>query len=203
MTKIAFLIEIEVERESGKFASRDEIAAAICETLTDAPDGAAMDSLGANGDSIYNVTHTDITELDKKALKELWKHNEERVLAELPGDAALRASNKRLKRLLDIISRKVDDMQKRLDDTRKVRDEGKTSIWYNHGHEDETKVYLPDGRYDRIRFAFPDEHGSGEYIDFGITELDEKRLVSVHGSRALALLPNSSNTLYVGMDRNR
>lgn len=197
MTKIAYLVEIEVERESGKFAGRDEISAALCEALTDAPDNADLSSLGSDGTSQYNVSFTEITELDKKELKALWKDSEARVLAELPGDASLRLEVKALKRMLRLEAIKVDNLQNRLDNTRKVRDEGKTSVWYNHGHDDETRVYIPDGQYDRVRFSIPSEGRYAEYVDIGVGELDDKRVVTVHGSRALLIRPNASNTLTV------
>ena len=51
--RFTFTIEVEVSRESGKFASRDEIAQAIQEELESIdPD---LQSVGADGDSVYNV----------------------------------------------------------------------------------------------------------------------------------------------------
>ena len=50
-----FTIEVEVERESGKFASRDEIS----EALIEAVESADLDSLGADGDSVYTILSVD------------------------------------------------------------------------------------------------------------------------------------------------
>ena len=52
--KFSFTVEVEVERESGKFASREEIIEALTEAIEGAnPD--VVDGVGADGDSVYNV----------------------------------------------------------------------------------------------------------------------------------------------------
>jgi hypothetical protein len=59
--RFRFIIEGEVERESGLFASRDEIFDAIREAIESAnPD--TVDGVGANGDSVYNITEWDVSE---------------------------------------------------------------------------------------------------------------------------------------------
>ena len=47
---------VEVERIQGKFAGRDEIAELIDEALCDALSNLQLDSIGADGDSEYEVT---------------------------------------------------------------------------------------------------------------------------------------------------
>jgi hypothetical protein len=54
-----FLVTIELERESGKFAGRDEIENQIMERLDDAA-GEDVDGVGADGDSTYVVTDYNI-----------------------------------------------------------------------------------------------------------------------------------------------
>jgi hypothetical protein len=49
------VVEVEVERESGKFAPRDEVHDAIVSAILDADPG-SIDGVGADGDSVYNVT---------------------------------------------------------------------------------------------------------------------------------------------------
>jgi len=52
--KFTFTVEVEVQRESGKFAARDEIE----EELRDAIEGAdpgSVDGVGADGDTTYEV----------------------------------------------------------------------------------------------------------------------------------------------------
>jgi hypothetical protein len=50
-----FLVTVELERESGKFAGRDEIESQLVERLDEAA-CADVDGVGADGDSTYVVT---------------------------------------------------------------------------------------------------------------------------------------------------
>lgn len=55
------MIEVEVERVEGKFASRDEVA----EQITDALEGAdpsSIDGIGSDGTSSYEVSSWDVQE---------------------------------------------------------------------------------------------------------------------------------------------
>jgi hypothetical protein len=61
MTSYRFTLTVETERESGKFASRDEILDAIREAIEGAnPD--QLDGLGADGASVYNITDWSLDE---------------------------------------------------------------------------------------------------------------------------------------------
>jgi hypothetical protein len=51
-----FRIEVEIERESGKFASREEIG----EKLIEAIEQADLSGLGADGDSEYVISGADV-----------------------------------------------------------------------------------------------------------------------------------------------
>lgn len=51
-----FTIEVEVERVSGKFASKDEIADQIREAL-DSADPGTISNVGADSDSEYEVVN--------------------------------------------------------------------------------------------------------------------------------------------------
>lgn len=53
--RFTFTVHVEVERESGKFAGRDEIAEQIRDAISDADPGEIGD-VGADGDSSYSVT---------------------------------------------------------------------------------------------------------------------------------------------------
>lgn len=46
-----FVARIQVERESGKFASRESIATELADQIGDIQ----LDTLGADGDSVYNI----------------------------------------------------------------------------------------------------------------------------------------------------
>lgn len=53
--RLNFTITVEVEREEGKFASRDDIEAFIRDHLDDSDPG-TVDGVGADGTSVYQVT---------------------------------------------------------------------------------------------------------------------------------------------------
>lgn len=59
--RFTFTVAVELERVSGKFASRDEMADEIYFTLGFALDALAKD-LGADGDSAYEITDWTVEE---------------------------------------------------------------------------------------------------------------------------------------------
>ena len=65
MAQYEFRVVVEVERTSGKFAPRDEIVGAIQEALDEANPG-NIDSIGADGDSDYEVTEWSVDEVERK-----------------------------------------------------------------------------------------------------------------------------------------
>lgn len=61
--RVEIRIEIEVERISGRFASREEIEEALQEEVTSADPG-NLSGLGSEGDSEYEVTSWDVTAVE-------------------------------------------------------------------------------------------------------------------------------------------
>jgi hypothetical protein len=61
MSSFTFTIEVQVERDSGKFAGRDEIAEQLMEALESADPG-TVDGIGADGDSSYSVVDWSVSE---------------------------------------------------------------------------------------------------------------------------------------------
>jgi hypothetical protein len=61
MTLIRFTISAEIERESGKFAPKEEIVDVIREVLEEA-DPSEIAGLGADGASVYTVTSWEVSE---------------------------------------------------------------------------------------------------------------------------------------------
>ena len=59
--KFSFTVLVELERESGKFAPRDELAATVVEWLEDADQG-TVDGVGADSDSTYTTTAWEVEE---------------------------------------------------------------------------------------------------------------------------------------------
>jgi hypothetical protein len=60
--KFTYTVEVEVERDYGLFASRDEISEEIKDALEGADPG-EVSGVGANGDSTYSVVSFDVTEV--------------------------------------------------------------------------------------------------------------------------------------------
>lgn len=59
--KFTFTVTVEVEREEGKFASREEMAEAIIEWLESADEG-SIDGIGADAESTYTTTLWEVEE---------------------------------------------------------------------------------------------------------------------------------------------
>jgi ABC-type phosphate/phosphonate transport system permease subunit len=57
--RFTYLVEVEVERTEGKFASREEVEEQITDALESADPG-SVDGIGADGDSSYEVTSWDV-----------------------------------------------------------------------------------------------------------------------------------------------
>jgi hypothetical protein len=63
--RLVFQVEVELEREEGKFASRDEMAEAIIEWLESANEQ-SVDGIGADGESTYEVTVWEVAVVDEQ-----------------------------------------------------------------------------------------------------------------------------------------
>lgn len=59
--KFTFMVTVEIEREAGKFASRDEMAEAVVEWLENADEGSIY-GIGVDGDSTYNTISWEVEE---------------------------------------------------------------------------------------------------------------------------------------------
>ena len=61
--RFTVILEVEVERTEGKFASRDEIAEAIQEALAHVREGESLSGLGADGTSEYEIISSEVAEV--------------------------------------------------------------------------------------------------------------------------------------------
>ncbi|MFD5864377.1 hypothetical protein ACFWGP_05460 [Agromyces sp. NPDC127015] len=61
--RFTFTVTVEVERTTGKFAARDEMADAIREEL-EGSDPGGLYGLGADGESEYDVTSWEVDEAE-------------------------------------------------------------------------------------------------------------------------------------------
>lgn len=60
--RLSFTVEVEVERMTGKFASKDEVREVLEEAITEGIEGADLSSLGADSESEYEVSSVDVNE---------------------------------------------------------------------------------------------------------------------------------------------
>lgn len=61
--RFTVIIEVELERTEGKFASRDEMAEAIQESFAGACEGESLSGLGADGASEYEIISSVVVEV--------------------------------------------------------------------------------------------------------------------------------------------
>jgi hypothetical protein len=72
--RFTVILEVEVERTEGKFASRDELAEAIQEALANVSEGESLSGLGADGTSEYEIISSEVVEVaDEQPKKEAAK----------------------------------------------------------------------------------------------------------------------------------
>lgn len=62
----SFTVDVTVERISGKFATRSDIADAIREALESGANDAYVSGIGDDGNSEYEVTDVTVDEVDKR-----------------------------------------------------------------------------------------------------------------------------------------
>ncbi len=67
--RFTVVLEVEVERVEGKFASRDEIAEAIQDALASAGEGESLSGLGADANSEYEITSSVVVEVNDEVKK--------------------------------------------------------------------------------------------------------------------------------------
>lgn len=60
-----FNVEIDVERLEGKFASRDEISSLLYDAIEGAINDADMSGLGSDGNSEYEITDSNVEEIEQ------------------------------------------------------------------------------------------------------------------------------------------
>lgn len=59
-----FKVTVTVERQQGKFASRDDIVDILTSEIQSGAEGASISGIGADGDSEYEVTDVDVMEIE-------------------------------------------------------------------------------------------------------------------------------------------
>lgn len=196
-----FIVEVEVDRDSGLFASRDEIGERIEEALMEV-ESVDLSGLGANSDSEYSVQSfsVDVVDTTKKAGRDKLMEYDAQVIADLPGDATLRESNKALRAQLKELNRVLTDVKDRNIKLQTAMEEKqateRTRLWYadSTARRNDYKTFMPDGKYDRVFFQWgerDDECFAFEFQEDGTIEIRNQ------GWSQLTIVPNSSNVVYI------
>lgn len=159
MSTMFFMVTVEVERESGLFASREDLSTKISEAIQEAESNADLSGLGANSDSQYNVTAFDVEELEAKERKQVYAEYDALVVAEMPGDAELRDTVKRLKAELKTLEGKLSASEGKVAALVAEQNVGKTRVWQDDSIRssldgDGPRTYLQDGIHDFVKFAY-------------------------------------------------
>lgn len=190
-----FLVSVEVERDSGLHASRDDIAELISTDLGSAAESVAMSGLGPRYDSDYSVSQVNVDALDKRALKAANAEYEELVVAEAPSDAELRSDLKVALAKITSLQNDVKSLNRQLQQERDNRDIASSSIWFGGGWDDEKKTFLPDGPHDRVYFR----HGERDDERFSVERKSDGSLEvrSDAGFGGFAVKPVSGNVVQI------
>lgn len=197
MSTMHFMVTVEVERDQGKFVSRDELSEAIIEALNDAPDQASLSSLGADGTSDYSVVQTDVEYLEPKDRKAIYAEYDQAVIAELPGDAELRAQIKELRKELHNAQFQAQNWKQKAEQLAADRKVGATRIYQTEGYGSDIKHYFADGKLDSVYF----QRGERDYDRWEIRLQEDGSLLlrtdTMQGN--MAVMPRSGNEMTLRM----
>jgi hypothetical protein len=201
MSKFAYIVYVETERNSGLIASRDEQSEAIEQAL-DELSGLGISGIGARSDSDYSVTSVDFWMMDKKDEREVNEEYERHVKAEEP-------SNKELRRELKLTADERDkyrdlyERQKSIVDRLLDSPEFKeTRIWTEDRKGGEkVRHFLPDGRYDKVHFKI-DGTDDDASVTIGIDDYSGDLEIRANAmGREMMVIPQSGNEVRLRVDR--
>jgi hypothetical protein len=196
-----FLVEVDVERESGKFAGRDEISEKLAEAISEGVDNADLYGIGSDSSSTYLVESSESSYMEKKELRALYEKYDAAVIAELPGDAELRKTVKEQHLALRELQAANERMQQQIKLYEYESEDGKTDVYISERDGIiEKRTYLPDGNYDRVTFRIKDCE-----ITIGLRE--NKTVLEVRNETMtagrLGVFPRSGNEMHMKVvDRN-
>lgn len=195
--QFTYKVDVEVERDSGLNASRDDISELIEEEISSAESNLSLTGLGPNDNSDYSVVSFEVTHLDNKEQRAFNAQYDEAAIADLPGDAELRKRAKLLaaenKGLIEA-NRKLGAQIEALKTERAIK---ATRIYQDNVGSGLPPTYFEDGPYDRVIF----QYGDGDYDRFTVALKEDKIEIRSDGMgvRDMALFPRSGNEIMIGM----
>lgn len=198
MSKFTMLVEVEVERDSGKFAGRDEIFEKL-EAVVDEVSSADLSGLGADSSSEYSVVDVQISELEARELKGIYRDYDNAVIADVPGDAELRKENKHLRSKLKELNRVLNEVKDRNIKLLEKQEQGATRIFQRDTAEyraEGKRTYIDDKT--PITFMWGDNDSTSSVnIEFMAAENGCTFEIRSNGWADLLVQPNSSNVIFV------
>jgi len=197
--KFTVLVEVEVEREEGKFAGRDEVFERLEDAIVEAVDIADLHGLGADGSSTYVVVGTDMRELDRKELKHVYDEYDERVVQDLPGDENLRKENRHLRSQLKELNETLNYVKDRNLKLLEEQEAKATRIYQRDPASwgrDSKRTYIDDRLPVTYQWADNDTQGSFN-IEFQPGPKGGDLEIRCNGWHDLFVKPYSSNVIIV------
>jgi hypothetical protein len=193
MATITYLVDVDVEHETGKFASRDEISEVLQEAIQSAIEEADLNGLGMDGTSEYTIANQELVELTRKDQKEIWDDAHVAVVQELPGDAELRAENKRLREEAAKADARLASLQ---EDVQRLLSERNNGVVHSRvsvdNWRDRSVRYLKDDARVKFHFGYMMMR---EYI--AVTLKDDE--LEIYGTESIVLTPQSGNVVCVSL----
>lgn len=193
MATITYLVDVDVEHQTGKFASRDEISEVLQEAIQSAIEEADLNGLGMDGTSEYTIANQELVELTRKDQKEIWDDAHVAVVQELPGDAELRAENKRLREEAAKADARLASLQ---EDVQRLLSERNNGVVHSRvsvdNWRDRSVRYLKDDARVKFHFGYMMMR---EYI--AVTLKDDE--LEIYGTESIVLTPQSGNVVCVSL----
>jgi hypothetical protein len=198
--KLSFLVTAEVDRDSGLFASRDELVEKFDAALASAADDVDLSGVGANSDSEYSVSEFTVYELNPSSEKAAWLDHSERVAQDYPGDKKILDRARRATLRIKELEAEVASLGRKLEAKRAAVEEGATRVML--GYYDDARTYLPDSTHDKVYFELGDPSDDHQVVAVNIATRgwgDEKySVLEVYAlGRSIAIHPSSGNTCQI------
>lgn len=194
--KFTYLVEVEVDRDEGKFVGRDEISDIIAEGVESAAESAELSGLGIDASSSYSVTNVSVDELDNKTLKEAYKAYDAHVARDTPGDPELRKKIKSLHSQLKNLNRVLDSVKEQNRSLLEEQEQGATRI-FQKSYFDEKTTYISEDEPITFRYSDDDEFRGSFAVGFSVDGNDGRLEIRTNGWADLLVQPQSGNVILV------
>lgn len=191
-----FLVDVEVDRDSGKFVSRDELGEAIADSLEEAQP--SLSGLGSEANSEYNVASIGVQEILKKDMKKVWAQYDQVVAEQTAPVEQVREDLKKANIELRKLKEQLAAKDKKIANLEKVREQNSSRVYMETGfYPNKVTEYLPDSGYDRIFF----QHGEDEHDRFAVVLQGDRLSIRSEGFvvGGMVVLPRSANEIEIAL----